>query len=558
MSFSIDILEYDRPRIGVTTPDFQELQRKKKIDLLIRQSTERLRLAPQEALRQAMEARMLSIELSDKKREAESLIALARVQYALAKFRDVQMNTSGALDLLKEMTEPGIEEMAIELAAQNEYRLGNYKKTIKYASTLYAVRKKQCDLGGLERVLQLLITAHHQLSEYAVSLKYIFEYLHGRNVDEAVSAGSEQCIGDLLLANHYTATGSWQRAKELYWQCIPEIWDEDATSYSIKAALQLALLESSGDNVELAIRLCEDIEQLLAARVDEELPIQHAVVASKVYLKAGDLERAKTYLATADMIDTVIQFPLYTPQRFLVKAEIAMRLDDPSIALQHYQSALGSSTSLGLLPERVEALEGIAACYRSLGQQGMAFDYLTALLHTKAELVSRQTSEHLREIERKHLLAQEERKLATLREQSDENQRELISSSLKIQEYQQTVQELKQVLLQETDGVTMPPVRAALLRKIEASIDGNEQPVPAEDQLLHSHGPYMKRLADQYPALTMTELKVSALIKMNYTTKRIAQVMHLSILTVDTHRKRIRSKFGISSSANLCLFLNRI
>ena len=55
--------------------------------------------------------------------------------------------------------------------------------------------------------------------------------------------------------------------------------------------------------------------------------------------------------------------------------------------------------------------------------------------------------------------------------------------------------------------------------------------------------------------LTPTELKVCTLLKSNLSTKEIAEVLNSSIHTVETHRRRIRKKLGLSGQANLTTFL---
>jgi DNA-binding CsgD family transcriptional regulator len=57
--------------------------------------------------------------------------------------------------------------------------------------------------------------------------------------------------------------------------------------------------------------------------------------------------------------------------------------------------------------------------------------------------------------------------------------------------------------------------------------------------------PFLRNLSTKYVNLTPTEIRVAYFIKEGKTTKEIAEVMALSPRTVETHRKKIRTKLGL-------------
>ena len=65
--------------------------------------------------------------------------------------------------------------------------------------------------------------------------------------------------------------------------------------------------------------------------------------------------------------------------------------------------------------------------------------------------------------------------------------------------------------------------------------------------------------ADKLSKLTMTEIKISSLIKNGYTSTEIANKLHLSLHTVKTHRRNIRQKIKINNlNINLASYLKTI
>jgi DNA-binding CsgD family transcriptional regulator len=69
------------------------------------------------------------------------------------------------------------------------------------------------------------------------------------------------------------------------------------------------------------------------------------------------------------------------------------------------------------------------------------------------------------------------------------------------------------------------------------------------------HSDFLLVLKNRYPALTATELKLCAYLRMNLSSKEIAQLMNISIRGVEIGRYRLRKKLGLSKETNLFEFL---
>ena len=69
------------------------------------------------------------------------------------------------------------------------------------------------------------------------------------------------------------------------------------------------------------------------------------------------------------------------------------------------------------------------------------------------------------------------------------------------------------------------------------------------------HTDFLVVLKNRYPALTATELKLCAYLRMNLSSKEIAQLMNISIRGVEIGRYRLRKKLGLSKETNLFNFL---
>ena len=69
------------------------------------------------------------------------------------------------------------------------------------------------------------------------------------------------------------------------------------------------------------------------------------------------------------------------------------------------------------------------------------------------------------------------------------------------------------------------------------------------------HSDFVYTLKEKYTTITPNELKLSAYLRMNLSTKEIAQLMNISVRGVEISRYRLRKKLGISTDTNLFDFL---
>ena len=59
--------------------------------------------------------------------------------------------------------------------------------------------------------------------------------------------------------------------------------------------------------------------------------------------------------------------------------------------------------------------------------------------------------------------------------------------------------------------------------------------------------PFTRRLASKYVNLTPAEIQIATLIKQGKTTKDIADLLNLSLRTINFHRENIRDKLGLKN-----------
>ena len=77
-----------------------------------------------------------------------------------------------------------------------------------------------------------------------------------------------------------------------------------------------------------------------------------------------------------------------------------------------------------------------------------------------------------------------------------------------------------------------------------------------ESELSQIASPFLRNISDLEAVLTPQEIKVASLIKEDRSSKEIADLLNLSITTINFHRRNLRGKLGLKSKgANLNTFL---
>jgi DNA-binding CsgD family transcriptional regulator len=159
------------------------------------------------------------------------------------------------------------------------------------------------------------------------------------------------------------------------------------------------------------------------------------------------------------------------------------------------------------------------------------------------------------------LLKQTEEALKQSKSAVEEQKRELeeanIALKVLLKQRENDKAELEQKVLANIKNLVLPYVeklkRAPLRVKDKTSVE------IVETHLKDIISPLMQRLANINILLTPQELQVATLVKDGRSSKEIAEILTISETTVHFHRKNLRRKFGIkSSAANLRSYLMSI
>ncbi|MBC3540015.1 triple tyrosine motif-containing protein [Rufibacter sediminis] len=168
-----------------------------------------------------------------------------------------------------------------------------------------------------------------------------------------------------------------------------------------------------------------------------------------------------------------------------------------------------------------------------------------------------------KEIEIRHITNQSEQEIDRLRNEKfqaelDHKNRELTYSTIHLINKNELLSSVKLELQSILNNGGRTPSQEELkkiIRNIDQNITSEIDWKQFELHFNHVHGDFIHRLQDQFPNLTPQEIKLSTYLRLNLTTKDIAQLLNISVRGVEISRYRLRKRLCLDRSDNLTDFM---
>lgn len=137
--------------------------------------------------------------------------------------------------------------------------------------------------------------------------------------------------------------------------------------------------------------------------------------------------------------------------------------------------------------------------------------------------------------------------------------RELATSTLHIVNKNETLEHIRTSLQEVMQGnsVNMQKMVMDIVDEIENSIQLDQDWKRFKIHFESVHNGFFTRLIQDYPLLTHNELKLCSYIRINLSSKEIAQILNITPSSVDKRRQRLRKKLVLENDINLVEFLTQ-
>ncbi len=165
------------------------------------------------------------------------------------------------------------------------------------------------------------------------------------------------------------------------------------------------------------------------------------------------------------------------------------------------------------------------------------------------------------DIERLRQLEEEKIKAANDKLQLDisHKRQELANSAITLVQKNETLSQIKERLLdikkKSSDTKGLSKDFQSLFHLIDVHISTSEDWVLFETNFNEIHNDFFKRLTNEYPQLSPSDLTLAAYLRMNLSSKEIAPLLNITLRGLENKRYYLRKKLNLPTKQNLSLFL---
>tara|TARA_R110002051_G_scaffold60446_4_gene110639 strand:- start:1978 stop:4857 length:2880 start_codon:yes stop_codon:yes gene_type:complete len=96
-----------------------------------------------------------------------------------------------------------------------------------------------------------------------------------------------------------------------------------------------------------------------------------------------------------------------------------------------------------------------------------------------------------------------------------------------------------------------------VVKKINNHLVDKEDWLTFQLHFSNSHSQFFEKLREKHPNLSSNEIKLSAYLKLNLSSKEIASLMNVAITSVEQSRYRLRKKFNLDKEENLVNYIQK-
>ncbi|MCS7012122.1 MAG: tetratricopeptide repeat protein [Chloroherpetonaceae bacterium] len=475
----------------------------------------------QKAQKAFQRAKKIYEQINDLRGVGVTLNNLAALDQRFGNFKDALSKFLESAEILRRCGDEANEGATLANAALLLERLGDYRTALEYALKALTCIEKHHNPMHTAAVFTTLASLSMKLGnltaamDYALKSKQSFEasgekfgiataltllaelYQQQRKFPDALAMYRQALSLRQALQDRWGMADVWMRIGQLF--ADEKKWQEAENAYEES----LSLFEQGGEKARLA---------------------QVKLALSKVWLQKQLFKKAEKMLQDA-----------------LTLAEEA-----------------GSTEEIAAIHNALALLYANTGRYKQAYEHHCKFAQIDATLKDAERLKQMQylqirfDVERLRD-ERKFF----EHKAEKLEGEMKRKQKELMRLTMSLVRKNEFLKSLYDMLGDVQLGASKKTQNAVqkIRAEIQASLRSEETWRLFEAQFSELHKTFLQTLAERYPNLTPTEIKVAAMLRLDLSTKEIAALLYASERTVETHRQNLRRKLRLGAEISLQTFL---
>jgi len=511
---------------------------------------------PREGLHVAKEALALAVAEKDRRGQAGAYRNIGSCHATMSNFATARFYIDRAYRMFERLADSGGMAAALRSHAVVDVHTGGYVQGLERLRRSVELAESIGDREGQVLALNTMGVLYDRLGDYPRALDY---YYNSLRISEELGQVSSLALGNIGGA-HYRM-GNMEKAREFTERSL-EYFKREGDSHNV--ALCLGNLGNAYYNLadeERAYRLWNE-----SLALHEELGTQVYIANAlrsigEFHLLWGEYDKALDHYARARSIAEQIDSAPDLLEIHIQTAKVYQAMNDSDAALATYREAFDLATAIGARGDEMRVHEGLAEVYARRDEPGVALQHYRLYMSLQEELRGLAQQRALADLQIRAEIEATEKEREILRLKSERlelemehKSKELTTLAMQLVQKNEFLETLGGRVRSLKDEKDLSGAMNTLLREIDSNRNSEQEWDVFEQQFRSIHEDFIDRLARHCPDLSPTELKVCALLKINLSTKEIANILCSSPRTVEHHRYKVRSKLGLPTDTNLSVY----
>lgn len=411
---------------------------------------------------------------------------------------------------------------------------------------------------------------YHNLGDYETALSFSLKALQIADQNPDLNSIREIALNNIGLA--YKNLNNPEQALTYFDQMITLSRKTGNQSIRSNALSNKCLIHLSQNNVAEASKYAHQSLELNRQTDDQRAIAISLHNIALVYRRQNKNDKARDYFEQSQRIFIDLGDRLSQAQNCIALAELELDQSKPEQALQYIHNALSIGQQLNINNICKIICQAHHAAYRAYVKRShhpettnltknnmlqQALKHLEKYTEHARTRFNEETDRRIRAMQIRFETHQKERENQQYRQQIEQQERELKRMTTTLATKNNLIRQLHNDILNLKHGTQHQPEQ--LIDLILTHLQNTRSPTQDWQQFKEEfnqiYPEFLAELARQYPKLTRQELKISALIRINLTSRQIANTLYISKRSVDAHRYNIRKKLNLDPTQSLTTFL---
>lgn len=519
------------------------------------------------------QAQVLAEESDNDLLKGNITMVLANADYFQSDYDEALTLTEETLMFAERAGSDSLKGYAIKRMGNINRQLGNYSRATEYMYEAVALAEKTGDMNLLGESYQDLANVFDYDSEYEKAEEF---YLKSMEVFEEL--GDRAHVAGLIgnMGSMVYETGDYEESLRLHKESLKILLEENHKRYLANTYNNIGVsFREMGEYDSTLVYIQKTLEMDIEAGFKKGIA-QNYEMFGEIYLRKGQYRLAKENLLKGVELATEIG----TKGR---QRTMNYRLFRADSSLGNYKQALvwlnhaydlrdslyneEKARSISELREEYEAekreqeIEFLTQKSDLENTRNAAIGFsLLSIIGIISLLWMKQRNAQKKEYE---LLEKDkvitEQQLEASKTETEYLKKELTNYALHISQKNEFLNQIKKEMAEVRSKVGNQDALKHINQmgsKIYQNVSVAKEKEEFEAHVEHVCEGFFQRLDDQFPGLTRQEKRLAALVRLNLSSKDIANIFSITPKSVDQSRYRLRKKLNLNSNSSLTKYLN--